>query len=99
MSILYTNVRSVVNKHVLLSSAIDICSAHIIALTETWLSAHIHDSEIFHDAHHYFIYRCDHTDRRGGGVLLAISKQIPSSSIPIHSDLEITYHLRSVILK
>lgn len=70
---------------------IDTCGAKIIALTETWLPAHVLDSEIFHDAHQFTIYRCDRTERRGGGVLLAVSKDIPSSPIEINSALEITW--------
>lgn len=34
------------------------------------------------------VYRCDRKERRGGGVLLAISKDIPSSCIHISSNLE-----------
>lgn len=88
VSILYTNIRSVLKNRDSLSSAIGTCSAHIIALTETWLSNDIQDSELFHDSKQFTIYRCDRTERRGGGVLLALSKRIPSSPIHISTNLE-----------
>lgn len=74
-----------------MSSAIDTCSAHIIALTETWLSPDIQNSEIFEEASHFNIYRYDRTTSRGGGALLAISNKIPSSSISVSSNLEIIW--------
>lgn len=91
MSVLFANVRSALNKHHQLSSAVDSCSADIVALTETWLHEHVRDHEIFETSSQFNIYRCDRTARRGGGVLLAISKNISSSPIHIHSDLEIIW--------
>lgn len=46
------------------------------------------DSELFDSSERYLVYRCDQKERRGGGVLLAISKDIPSSCIHISSNLE-----------
>lgn len=90
--VLFANARSILNKRSTLSSIIDTCDAKIIALTETWLPAHTLDSELFHDAHNYLVYRCERTKRRGGGVLLAVSKDIPSCPIQISSP-EITWVL------
>lgn len=91
VSILFGNVRSTVNKRDALSSVIDTCNAHIIALTETWLSTNIRDSEIFHNASNFSLYRCDRTIRRGGGVMLAISKDLPSLCVHIKNTLEMVW--------
>lgn len=65
-------------------------------LTETWLRAHVQDSEIFNQASHFAIYRCDRTAHRGGGVLLAISKNISSSCIHITTTLETIWALLTI---
>jgi len=46
----------------------------IIALTETWLRDTVLDSEVF--CQEYHVHRKDRTDRRGGGVLLAIKSSL-----------------------
>lgn len=43
----YSNVRSASNKYGPLPSVIDTCSAKINALTETWLPAHVTNTEVF----------------------------------------------------
>ena len=48
----------------------------IIALTETWLDDNFLDSELH--LNDYNIFRRDRSNRRGGGVLLAIKDQISS---------------------
>lgn len=87
VSVILTNTRSVTSKRESLNSVINTVSADIVALTETWLHTHIHDSEIF-DVSCFNIYRCDRTLRQGGGVLLAVKKSYPSHLIHVHTDLE-----------
>lgn len=77
------------NKRATLSSAIDSCSADIIVLTETWLSAKIKSSEIFDCDKAYRTYRYDRDVRIGGGVLVAVNEAFNSSVVPIRSSLEI----------
>lgn len=67
-----------------------------MALTETWLHAHVRDQEIFDGANRFHIYRCDRTLRRGGGVLLAISKDIPSSCIHVNTELELVLSMVTI---
>lgn len=51
----------------------------------------IADNEILPGNDEYEIYRNDRTNRRGGGVLLAIKKTLPSYVIPCHTDVEILW--------
>jgi len=46
----------------------------LIALTETWLQYTVLDTEIF--CQDYNVHRKDRTDRRGGGVLLAVKSSL-----------------------
>lgn len=91
MPVLFINARSVLNKCNSLSSAIDTFSAHIIALTETWLHDNVQNVEIFQDAYRFCIYRCDRDARRGGDVLVAVSKDFSSSRIDVNTNLEIIW--------
>lgn len=59
---------------------------HIFAITETWLSHFIKDSEII--TNEYKIYRKDR-DSRGGGVLLIVSAALSSRLLPIPNQLEL----------
>lgn len=68
VSVILANTRSVTNKRESFNSVIDTLSADIVALSETSLHIHIHDSEIF-DLSSFNIYRCDRTLRQGGGVV------------------------------
>lgn len=72
-----------------LSSAIDSCSADIVGLTETWLSAKVKNEEILDCEKCYKFYRCDRDYRSGGGVLLAVTDSLASHVIPIVSSLEL----------
>lgn len=91
MSVLFTNIRSIMNKRDSLTSAIDTCNADILILTETWLQPEIHNHEILSHAHRFSFYRCDRTSRRGGGVLLAIKKDFQSHCIHVNTSLEIVW--------
>lgn len=69
------NARSIVNKLSFLQSLVSSKALDILCVTETWLSPLIFDTEIA--PHNYSIFRRDR-DSRGGGVLIAISNDIPS---------------------
>lgn len=75
LTLFYTNVRSICSndKRDCLLSHIDDCDADIVALTETWLTPHKSNDEIFANSSFvYEIFRCDRAQRIGGGVLLAV---------------------------
>lgn len=66
------------------------CNAHLIFGTETWLSDEINDGQLLL-SRNYVIYRKDRTERRGGGVLLAVHKSIVSKLVSVPCDLEIIF--------
>lgn len=74
-----------------LASYLDNCDCDIFALTETWLHPDIANNEIASLADSYNVYRCDRTNKRGGGVLLAIKKTITSHRVNTNSDLEVVW--------
>lgn len=88
-SLLYTNIRSVVNKPDALSSIVDMCSAEIVVLTETWLYSKIIDREILECEGAYYLYRHDRDVRSGSGVLIAARDSLISSAIQLASLLEL----------
>ena len=45
-------------------------NALLVAVTETWLSPDILDSEVTHNFPGYSLLRCDRESRQGGGVAL-----------------------------
>lgn len=47
VSVVFTNIRSVIRHRDNLCSVIDSCCADIVILTETWLSSRVKNSEIF----------------------------------------------------
>ena len=59
---------------------------NVFCITETWLSDKISDGEILPSS--FVLYRCDRPSR-GGGVLIAVHKSLPSTLIPSPSDLEV----------
>ena len=71
---LVLNARSVRHKVFDLQALLLTDCVDIIALTETWLDDNFLDSELLLDG--YNIFRKDRSNRRGGGVLLAIKEQI-----------------------
>ena len=65
-------------------------------VTKTWLSSNVSDSEIL--TSNYSIYRCGRGSR-GGGVLLAVSYNIPSRQIAFTHNIEallIDYNQREI---
>lgn len=65
LSLLYTNVRSLLPKIDHLRVTAINASPHVICLTETWLSSDISDSEAYIPG--YSLFRADR-NRRGGGA-------------------------------
>lgn len=59
-----------------------------MVLTETWLSSHISNDEIFECNKDFNIYRCDREGRLGGGVLIAVADHLQSFSFPLVCSLE-----------
>ncbi len=60
-------------------------SVDCFCVTESWLSSNIGDSEILPS--NYKLYRCDR-EERGGGVLIAVSDQIPSRQLTLNANSE-----------
>lgn len=71
-----------------LSSAIDACSADVVVLAETWLHEHVDNKELLNCKKDYTIYRHDRIERKGGGILIAVSDEIASYDVSIASHLE-----------
>lgn len=92
--IYYQNVRGLRTKTVTLYNKSFTVDYDVIALTETWLSLHINDEELLNNS--YTIFRRDrYSDPNiltvGGGVLIAVKKELIAESVDInlHDDLEI----------
>lgn len=87
-SFLFTNIRSLIPKRDELSSAIDACSADVVVLAETWLHEHVDNKELLNCKKDYTIYRHDRIERKGGGILIAVSDEIASYDVSIAWHLE-----------
>ena len=83
-SILQWNVRNIKSQKLHLQHAIDILEPSILCLQETHLKPH-HNINLskFQET-----YRKDRVNRAGGGVLVAVRRNIASEIIHINSDLE-----------
>ena len=77
LRLLNINFRSIMNKRAEFIHLIDSLKPDIIVGTETWLSDSIKNSKIIPDNMNFTIYRRDREDSYGG-VMIAISKCIPS---------------------
>lgn len=86
-----TNIRSLLPKRENISSILDDSNTDIAVLTETWLHPNILDAELFSGVNIFSIYRCDRSERKGGGVLIAIKNTLSSFLIDTHSPLEIVW--------
>ena len=71
------NFQSIMNKKADLQEFIYSHKPHIIVGTETWLSAGVNNNEVIPAEWNYNVYRKDRPDGYGG-VMIAISKLIPS---------------------
>jgi exonuclease III len=72
-----------VNKLVELQNIVCTSESDIVGISETWLNSNVSDNEILSDS--YNIYRRDRDSNcvqsRGGGVLIAVKKEIKSSLV------------------
>lgn len=82
LAVLFANISSLLYKCDLVCSLIDDNESNILVLTETWLNPDINDDEILPQTLSY-IYSKDQRGIRGGGVLLSISKSLPSFVIDL----------------
>ena len=80
------NCRSLTNKLSQFQSFVYSSDFTIFCLTETWLSGHVSDGEIF--SNDFVIYRNDRPSR-GGGVLIAVKSHVHSSRLPSPPDIEV----------
>lgn len=91
LSVAYTNIRSLLHKRDTFYSFLVDSDSDIVVLTETWLNPDIGDNETLPHNDLYKIYRNDHINRRGGGVLLAIKKMLHSHFTDSKSSLKIVW--------
>lgn len=89
VSFLFTNIPNDMNKLSTLPSAISSCSAVIIVLTITWLSAKIKTREIFdwYKAYTNIVQTATSLPVEAG--LVAVNEAFNSSAVPFRSSLEI----------
>jgi hypothetical protein len=79
----YANARSVVNKLNGLHDLLYSCEYDVICFSETWLSDKVTDG-LLDPKSRYNLYRCDRPGlRQGGGVMIAVHKNIRSSLLPL----------------
>lgn len=88
LTLSYATIQDLMPKRDQILSLIHDSDPDVLALTETWLQPEINTSESFY-TDTYNVYRPDHADKRGGGVLLTIRKTKPSCSIDSNSGLKI----------
>lgn len=86
LSMYYQNTRGLNSKIQSFYLAVTSSNYDVVILTETWLKSSISDTELFGDD--FVVYRCDRNIRNstkphGGGVLIAINKNIPSQRLVI----------------
>ena len=81
------NARSIVNKTDYVKSLFTSKSVDVFCITETWLHDQVLDNEFI--PHGYSIYRRDRINKRGGGVLIAVSNKLRSKLVISHPDAEI----------
>jgi len=82
----YQNVRSIVSKLNILIPNLIASAFDIIALSETWLSLSVLNSEL--NFNNYIIYRSDRSSlnsvyKRGGGVLVAVRSHLKSKMLNV----------------
>jgi hypothetical protein len=86
VKIIYLNARSLktvnsnINKLVDFQNLVYLSECDVVSVGETWLNNSVLNSEIL-DLNNYVIYRRDRENQRGGGVLVAVKKEIQSSYI------------------
>ncbi|KAA3680178.1 uncharacterized protein DEA37_0009933 [Paragonimus westermani] len=75
----YTNCLSLLNKLPEIRQLVHDTSPHILALTETWLSADISDNELHVPG--YSLYRTDSSRGRMGGCAVFLSQKLPVPAV------------------
>lgn len=75
--------RSLLRKRVEVCSYLETSNCDILLRTETWLHSDITDDEILQPSVDYNTYCKDRDGRRGGGVLIAIKKNITAFPLEI----------------
>lgn len=90
-SLVASKLGGILSKRELISSFLEDSKSDVIAFTETWLHSAIKNDEIFSFSNMYDIYRCDHSLKRGGSVLIGVKKAITSFLVNTNSDLEIIW--------
>ena len=78
VNIALINFQSIREKKPLFYTFIDLNKPDIIVGTETWLTAEIHDNEIFPPELGYTVYRRDRIGKRGGGVIIQVNSKFTS---------------------
>ena len=88
LSIYYQNVRGLRTKTDSFHMGVMSGNYDIIALTETWLNSSFYDSELFDNR--YTVIRRDRSENklRGGGVLIALKKNLAYEIIPMNCESE-----------
>lgn len=74
-----------------MSNLVSSSNSSLLILTETWLTSDVTDGEVLTDLPNFNLFRKDRSRTRGGGVLIAVNKQLSCSTIKIASDLEIVW--------
>ena len=85
------NARSICNKLLKLHRFLYHENQHVVLITETWLNSNIRDS-LLDPERKYHIFRCDRSDRRGGGVCILVNHELNAVCVPIpssYSDIEL----------
>ena len=93
--LLNVNCQSIIAKKAEFQELIDTHNPDIVCATETWLAGHHCDGEIgdpLSFINNYEVHRRDRTNRQGGGVFVAVRKDLKSSrQIEIETDCEIVW--------
>jgi len=82
LSCLVFNARSLANKLHELQNCLKSSTPSIVCITETWLSSEVSDQSILGGLD-YKTFRCDRSNKPGGGVLILTNNQQISSCIPV----------------
>uniref|UniRef100_A0A8D8UBU0 Uncharacterized protein n=1 Tax=Cacopsylla melanoneura TaxID=428564 RepID=A0A8D8UBU0_9HEMI len=89
MSVYYQNTRSVRGKLKELTCGLSAHESDIYFFTETWLMDSVNSAEL--GFQHHSVYRTDRSSENsnlqdGGGVLIAVKKNIPSYQVSINNN-------------
>ena len=69
-----------------LSDQAQLSGALLVAVTETWLSSEVFDSEVCHNFPGYSLFRCDREGRQGGGVGLYLREDMTGDILCSHDN-------------